>query len=259
MTGVDAVRVLVLGNSNSQRPHGGVVRAWPDLAVEDVARMTGIDLDVTHRNFYAHVDGVVEYAAAQVERYQPEVVVIAASANAANLPTAAKSLEDRVGTRLAGPVMGAVSRFDWLAINSGKPGAVVYRAAHGLGLRVLGAKYVISMPALLASYDAVLARLARFEEVQFVVCSTNKYGPRLRIRYPHCSAGVEHFNRELQRMTAARHFDWADRDATVCGPGWEQNFEVDGVHMTSRGERCMADAVVPPLEDAVSRVVAARV
>lgn len=257
MTG-DPVRVLILGNSNSQRPHGGAVRAWPDLAIEDVTGSTGVRLAVTHRNFYAHVDGVVEYVAAQVERFQPEVVVIAASANAANLPTAAKSLEDRIGARFAGPVMSAVSRFDWLAINGGKPGAVVYRAAHGLGMRVLGARYLISMPALLASYDAVLARLARFEEVQFIVCSTNKYGHRLRIQYPNCSAGVEHFNRELQRMTAARHFGWADRDATVCAPGWEQNFEVDGVHMTARGERCMADAVVPPLETAVLRVVEAR-
>ncbi len=251
-----SVRLLIFGNSNSQRPHGGTVRAWPDLAVEDVQRTTGVTLDVTHRNLYAQVDGVVEYAAAQVERFQPDITIIAGSANAANLPTAAKTLEDRIGARLARPVIAGVSRFDWMALNGGRPGALVYRAAHSLGMRVLGTRYVILMPALLASYNAVLSRLAQFEHTQFIVCSTNKYGPRLRLQYPHSSDGVEHFNAELRKMVEARHFGWADRDATVSAPGWERAFEVDGVHMTALGERRMADAVVPALEEAVRRHIA---
>lgn len=248
------IRLLILGNSNSQRPHGAM-KAWPDLAVEDVERATGVRLAVTHRNLYAQADGAAEYAATQVEKYDPEIAIIAGSCTAAALPTVARTLEDRVGTRLAAPVLRVVSRLDWVALNGGRPGAVAYRAAHGLGMRVLGGRFVISMDALLANYDAVLGQLARFEGVQFLVCSTNRYGPRLRVQYPHTVPAVFEFNREMKRMTESRHFGWIDRDATVCAPGWEKAFEVDGVHMTALGERRMADAVVPVLEEAVRRHV----
>ncbi len=243
------LRVLVLGNSNT-RTAGDRHVTWPEHVRRDVLAQAGVALETTDRPFYAEAPGAAEYARRQVERFQPQIVIVAASCVAVAAPMASVRLKERFG-RAADPVIRVGEMVDRLLLGGGHPGRTAYIALHRAVQRVVGVAPTTTLEELVSSYRETFRVLARAEGLrQVVVASTTQYGKNARRRFPASTGIVVAFNEEVRKAATAQHFAWADRDRALDGdghPGREACIDVDGIHMTDLGQRRMANGVLEAL------------
>ncbi len=245
--------MLVFGNSNTRRAGNGRP-TWPQYVRRDVLAATGTVLEITDRPFYAEAPGAADYARRQVERFHPEVVIVAAACVAVAAPMASVRLKERFG-RAADPAIRLGERVDRVLLAGGRPGRTAYLALHRTVQRLVGVTATATLDELVASYRETFRILARAEGLQqVVVASTTRYGANARKRFPESTGIVVAFNDAVRAAATEHHFVWADRDGALDGdgrPGREACIDVDGIHMTDLGQRRMAngvrDALLPVL------------
>lgn len=238
------IRLLRLSNSNEIRPFVPAEEQSIGIAAAALRAASGREVEVTVRALWPD-PSLGEAVERWVDRFEPDIVSVWASAHPFTYELLMLGLERRIGP-LARPLVGIANRA------GGQPGVVNNRAWRAARRVVAGSG--LATPALepLATAKALedaLRRIARREDVAIVV-----RGPQLSALSWDDPASRE--RGERRRLVVHRHLAEICRQLHIAYIGEEDGrpfrdraelFLPDGLHATARWHAEMAEGEAPAI------------
>lgn len=245
-------RVLVLGHSGTEGYGlGSRTAAWPEL-VRQHLEGEGTACELAASPLFPVGSRAVSYAIKQVERFQPDVVVVSLNAYPCSIAMVSAKVRRLFGNRAHG-WFTRLERAFTRAVNpnAGTARRRMNRSARRLAHLVMGAEPIASVEEVASVYLAILKELARREGAQVVALNEVPFSRSIRSDSP----GAYHAAMELQRRMepAIREH----RFVSVTPDGFEgggpsEFWMLDGIHLSAAGNRAYAMSVVVALRSALS-------
>ena len=239
------MKILVLGHSDSDGSHlPDASDAWPWLLQRLLADQR-IAAEVVHKYLFAGPTAA-EFVGRQLEKEQPEVVVVATSTFGVLVKSVSKRMRRRFGDR-AGNLAGRAERL--VARHPGPDGSLRAKAlvqVRRVGRRVLGADGDFSYNELLQCYEDCFRAIAKHEETHAVIMGGAAYTKAVWRLNPGSERLQAASNIVLREAALAHRFDWFSHEELLGGLAGKARFYYDdGVHTHEESHRLVAEAVVP--------------
>jgi hypothetical protein len=247
------MKMLVLGHSNSDGSQLTDSRdGWP-WVLQRTLRESGVEAEVVHRLLFAG-PAAADLLRDQVEREQPDVVVLATSTHGEVVQLVSNRVRERWGERAAGLARRAEQ---WVARHPqpySSPQGTALRQARRLTRRVLGTRPKDSVERLIAYYADCFRALARFEHVQAIVLGGVGYGPAVERLNPGWEAAQNFVYAGIKEEALRRRFQWLVLEELLGGPTHKlRYFHSDGIHTNEESHRIAAEAILPLVVAASAR------
>lgn len=245
----DAIRVLVFGQSNATGEHlADKSAAWPKLLGRELSARIGRPVAVDVRPIYVHNAAVERYLERELEKYQPDVVIMGTSAFAFAQRMVSNRIRRRWGDRPANWYLKLERRVDDGTRHS-NTGSKANRLARRVLMRVVGAEPTATYDAVIEGTSTVLRRLARQEGTTTAVLL--QMNPILDgMKDPGTNALLARFDTEVRALAAQLHFPPIEcRPALEAVPDQKALLFPDRLHYTAYGHRVIGDEVMRAFSD----------
>lgn len=239
------MKILVLGHSNSDGSRlANSADGWP-WVLQRTLRESGLEAEVVHRLLFAG-PAAAELLRDQVEREQPDVVVLATSTYGVVVQLVSNRVRERWGERAAGFARRAER---WVARHPqpfSSPHGTALRQARRFTRRVIGTRPTHSIDRLITYYSDCFRALARFEHVQAIILGGVGYGPAVEQLNPGWEAAQNFVYAGIKEEALAHRFQWLVLEELLGGPPHKlKYFHSDGIHTNEESHRIAAEAILP--------------
>jgi hypothetical protein len=242
---VEPTRILVFGQSNTAGSQlGDGEAAWPQL----LAAALGQRAAITVRTFYAHAPGALAYLEGELEKHEPEIVIVTLTPFAFLVPVVGPGVRRRFGDRAGNAWTWLESRLDRATRHGGRLRTSLNHAARRLSHAVLGAAPVASYETVTDGYRQSLSRLVREERLQVLALQ----GPA-RPYHPGGRSGererelLQRYAGEMRALTSGLHVPHIDLMSTYTDT--TGMYMPDATHVTAETQKLVAAAVIAAFED----------
>lgn len=235
------MNILIFGQSNSagaQLPGGA--RPWPQIVEAALPALLGEPVTVTFRTFYAHGVGPAEYAAREMAKHSPDIVILTMAPFAFLAPVVGPGVRKRYGERAGRLYQRLEARFDAGTRNRGGGGAHVNSLARRLMRAILGAAPVASYETVLEGNTAALRQITRSEDARVLVFQGFLQLPGGSPRQQRKPAAlVERFYRDMRAVAAEMRCDYINMGEVEPGDV-DRWYYPDRVHITAAAHERVA-------------------
>lgn len=243
-------RILVLGQSNS----GGAqladpAAAWPQLISTALSGHFGSPVALVFRPFYAHAPGAEEYLSRELERIQPDVVILTLTPFAFLVPMVGPGVRRRYGDRAGDAYQWLERRFDRATRGGSRAGSGANRLARRVSHAVLGAAPITTYDVVLRGTTAALRLLARQEQMRvFALQGFVRVPGGNSTAARHSAALLRRYVADTRAQAERQHVAYVDlAQGTLQTSG--AFFLPDSTHITAAAHRLVADAVLNAFKD----------
>lgn len=248
---MEAPRVLVLGHSGTEGfGLEGRANAWPGL-VEQQLRAMGTGCTVVAVPLFPVGSGAVSYAAGQIERHQPDIVILSVNA----YPCAIAVVSARVRRRMGNRAHRLFTRFEKTVRKASNANAgPVRRRLHRSGRRIahalIGREPLATVDEVAGAYSEILRDLARQEGIQVLALYEAPFSAATRRELPNAYGTALELQRRLAPVIAEHRFVPLTPDGFENG-GPAEFWMPDGVHLSAAGNQSYAASVTRALKAAL--------
>ena len=240
------MKILVLGHSDSDgsrldNPRDG----WPWIVQRRLKDEAGIEAEVVHRLLFAGPTAL-SYMEREVERANPDVVIVATSAYEVVVELASNRVRRRFGARPAAAVNRLERQSAKLSARLRPRPRRAFAALRGAGRKIFGTEPAFGFAAVVECYLQCFDSLARSEDVQTIIFGGLGYGPELQRLNPRLNDLQDEFHRLLRARAEEHHFGWVVHEEILGGrQGKLRYMQRDGVHSNEQAQVLAANAVLP--------------
>jgi lysophospholipase L1-like esterase len=239
---MSAVKILVLGNSDTDGSFAEPHTLWPEAARRVAERELGEAVELTEARFAAAVAGADAYAERRVREAAPDVVILPMGTFAFSVGFVSVRVRARYGKRAGDWYKRLEDALDRRTRRKGgrpgRGGMLARRAAR----RIIGTQPQATADQLAENYRDILRALSRVEHVDVALVS---YPPE---QGPYLAKGIASGEARRRFLAAVRaeaarlHYTLID-DSYAAGRAREEVMTPDGFHMSAEGHRLLGEAV----------------
>lgn len=225
-------QLLVLATSSASgggmRDPGGAA-LWPATVQSGLAARFG-EVELTLRRFYVHTGQPMEYLERELDRVQPDFIVLQCTVFQATQKTVAHRVEHILGKRAADWTEARVRSVDRNTRGRGPVRHRVNRAGHMFARKVIGTAPMVGYRQLVEGYLRAIDRVARVEDAEVAVMGTGHPSAAARRNNRQADAIVDRFNAEISAAARQKRFAFIDNAAITRSAGDPDAMFLDMLH-----------------------------